>query len=171
MGETATCTLWIKGLLNEKYIDEIADYLKDEAAEIATQKKFPSIKAALQSGEYLFVFYDVNQAQMCTDLADALSRAKLSYNWTWDTSSDFPAGMEIYDAFKDGQQAFNIIGEDVVVPLAQARDPALLSVMEEWDSFSKDTGFATYKSNHELLKIQSESKINARYFALHQSPG
>ena len=171
MGETATCTLWIKGLLDEKYIDEIADCLKEEAAEVATQQKYPNLKAALQSGEYLFVFYDVNHAQMCTELANALSRAKLSYNWTWDTSSGFPARKEIYDAFKDEQQAFDIIGEDVVVPLTQARDPSHLSAMEEWDSFSKDAGFATYKSNHELLKIQSENKINARYFALHQSPG
>jgi uncharacterized protein (UPF0262 family) len=165
MGDRTTCTLHLAGLLNEAHLNEIAKIIQDDLGEVSGDKKYASIAEALRAGEDCYTFYDVNYAEMPADLHQACEEARLSFTWSWDSGSEYSSGLIVYDPFRKEMREFATVNDSVMIELEKARDLAYVSEIEKWVEFTNIRGFETYKSNHELVKLQGAKKdIDKRFF-------
>lgn len=119
MGDRTTCNLYLYGNLkgvSEQHLSDLIEAI-DNAGPETYGEGTPAEKLAAENGH--FWFYEVNYAEMESELEEAIFNAGLSYAWTWDAGGGYPSGLKLYNAETEDTAEFSACDGEICLGISE----------------------------------------------------
>lgn len=117
------CTLNILEVLSDDQIDDLVQMLAD------MDTSDPDVREALLEREAIHFENPIDET-MDGDLGRYLVEQEIAFTWAWTQYANQGAGIEVYDPL-EGSYTLQLYEEQIVLPLAEAIDPARVAKAQE----------------------------------------
>ena len=115
----------------------------------------------------VFALYDHPNTMIDDQLSQCLKDSFLNYIWECHERDGFVSVATLYDATIDEKITYNIIENEIVLPLTEAANEQLRFKAEEWSKFYNSRhSLIKIDSNHDLIRFQSKNEILQKHFEI-----